>query len=170
MEYALGLVHPYIVQLLDLFTENTHFVIVVSIVLLKLLHTNMRKSAVAVFLNCNAEHLADIVFSRACAKPSPPVREGTLLRSHPPLVLLQWELIDGPDLLDLLNSSKSKKLSEPMAAFYFQQLLDAVVFMHNNGFCHQDLKAENCVIDSATHTVKVIIIHYCPSVHCKYTS
>ena len=130
----------------------------------------MRNSAIANFPNCNAEHLADSVFSRACAKASPAVHEGTLLMSHLPLLLLQWELIDGPDLLDLLNSSKSKKLSEPMAAFYFQQLLDAVVFMHNNGFCHRDLKAENCVIDSATHTVKVIIIHCCPSVHCKYAS
>ena len=71
-------------------------------------------------------------------------------------LLLQWELVDGPDLLDLLNSAASKKLSEPMTAFYFQQLLDAVIFMHNNGFCHRDLKAENCVIQSATHSVKVI--------------
>lgn len=72
-----------------------------------------------------------------------------------PLDLLQWELVDGPDLLDLLNSASGKKLSEPMAAFYFQQLLDAVIFMHNNGYCHRDLKAENCVIDRATHCVKV---------------
>lgn len=61
----------------------------------------------------------------------------------------------GPDLLDLLNSAFSKKLPEPMAAFYFQQLLDAVIFMHNSGYCHRDLKAENCVIDRSSHTVKV---------------
>ncbi len=68
---------------------------------------------------------------------------------------LQWELVNGPDLLDLLNAAPDKKLSEPMVAYYFQQLINAVIFMHNNGFCHRDLKAENCVVDSSTQRVKV---------------
>lgn len=68
---------------------------------------------------------------------------------------MQWELVAGPDLLDLLNAAHDKKLPEPMVAYYFQQLINAVIFMHNNGFCHRDLKAENCVVDSTTQCVKV---------------
>ena len=63
--------------------------------------------------------------------------------------------MNGPDLLDLLNAAPDKKLPEPMVAYYFQQLINAVIFMHNNGFCHRDLKAENCVLDSSTQRVKV---------------
>ena len=44
-----------------------------------------------------------------------------------------------------------------MVAHYFQQLLHAVIFMHNNGFCHRDLKAENCVVDTASQRVKVLL-------------
>ena len=70
-------------------------------------------------------------------------------------MVLQWELVKGPDLLDLLNIAPNKKLPESTVAHYFQQLLNAVIFMHNNGFCHRDLKAENCVVDTASQCVKV---------------
>lgn len=40
-------------------------------------------------------------------------------------------------------------------AFYFQQLVRAVEFMHAHGFCHRDLKAENCMVDLNSHTLKV---------------
>ncbi|DBA87363.1 TPA: hypothetical protein ACH3X1_004410 [Trebouxia sp. C0004] len=70
--------------------------------------------------------------------------------------VIVWELVNGPDLLDLLNAAPDKKLPEPMVAYYFQQLINAVIFMHNHGFCHRDLKAENCVVDSSTQRVKVI--------------
>ena len=73
---------------------------------------------------------------------------------------LQWELVKGPDLLDLLNIAHNKKLPEPKVAHYFQQLINAVIFMHNNGFCHRDLKAENCVVDTASQCVKVSWISY----------
>ncbi|DBA70674.1 TPA: hypothetical protein ACH3X2_012052 [Trebouxia sp. C0005] len=95
VDYAAGVVHDNIVQLLDVFVEGEQYVIV-------------------------------------------------------------WELVNGPDLLDLLNGAHDKKLPEPMVAYYFQQLINAVIFMHNNGFCHRDLKAENCVLDSSTQCVKVI--------------
>ena len=81
-------------------------------------------------------------------------------------MLLQWELVKGPDLLDLLNIEHNKKLPEPTAAHYFQQLINAVIFMHNNGFCHRDLKAENCVVDTASQCVKVRWVHSAACIFC----
>jgi hypothetical protein len=55
--------------------------------------------------------------------------------------MMQWELVDGPDLLDLLNEMGGC-MSEEAAAFYWVQLLEAVLFMHAKGFCHRDIKPE----------------------------
>jgi hypothetical protein len=51
----------------------------------------------------------------------------------------QWELISGPDLLDLLNECGGR-LDEPTAVFYFRQLLQGIMFIHEMGLCHRDLK------------------------------
>ncbi|KAJ9517780.1 hypothetical protein QJQ45_004088 [Haematococcus lacustris] len=70
-------------------------------------------------------------------------------------LIIVWELISGPDLLDLLNEHEGR-MPEPMAAFFFCQLLQAVMFMHNNGFCHRDIKPENCMVQRASHQLKLI--------------
>ncbi|KAK9813158.1 hypothetical protein WJX72_009961 [[Myrmecia] bisecta] len=70
-------------------------------------------------------------------------------------IVIVWELIQGPDLLDLLNECGGK-LSEMQAAFYFEQLLQAVDFLHATGLCHRDLKPENCMVDRATQQLKLI--------------
>lgn len=71
---------------------------------------------------------------------------------------MQWELIQGPDLLELLNEYGGR-MPEPVAAFFFQQLVRAVQFMHANGFCHRDIKPDNCMVDRATQTLKVAASH-----------
>lgn len=34
-------------------------------------------------------------------------------------------------------------MAEPAAAFYFSQLVRAVLHVHTCGFCHRDVKPEN---------------------------
>lgn len=67
---------------------------------------------------------------------------------------MQWEFIEGPDLLECLNR-KGGPLAEGEAAFYFCQLLRGLLFMHQTGFAHRDLKPENCVLQESTKVVKV---------------
>ena len=61
----------------------------------------------------------------------------------------------GPDLLDLLNE-QGGSLPEPMACFYFVQLLEAVRYMHAMGFCHRDIKPENAMVQRSSHQLKLI--------------
>ena len=70
-------------------------------------------------------------------------------------IVIVWELIQGSDLLDLLNE-KGGRLEEPQAAGYFSQLLRGVTFIHANGLCHRDLKPENCMVERGTDKLKII--------------
>lgn len=158
--------HDNIVQLLDVFAEGQHYVIVVRVILVhqQLLLLTMSQSSSASPLK------------HACLDPLRSYSVHTLptllflvlfvhtLSQHETfsyggievqILLLQWELVNGPDLLDLLNIAQSKRMPEPTVAHYFHQLINAVIFMHNNGFCHRDLKAENCVVDTSSQCVKV---------------
>ena len=70
-------------------------------------------------------------------------------------LVIVWELIEGPDLLDLLNE-RGGRLDEQATRAYFCQLLEAVAFMHAAGLVHRDLKPENCCVERATNRLKVI--------------
>ncbi|KAG1668437.1 hypothetical protein FOA52_015967 [Chlamydomonas sp. UWO 241] len=72
----------------------------------------------------------------------------------------KWELIAGSDLLDLLNVHAGR-MTEEMACFFFVQLLEAVTFMHAAGFCHRDIKAENCMVERSSHCLKLIDMCLC---------
>ncbi|KAF6257642.1 kinase-like domain-containing protein [Scenedesmus sp. NREL 46B-D3] len=70
-------------------------------------------------------------------------------------LIIVWELIAGPDLLELLNEAHGR-MNEPAAAFYFVQLLRGVLHMHAMGYCHRDIKPENCMVERATQRLKLI--------------
>eukprot|EP00210_Caulerpa_lentillifera_P008905 g8496.t1 len=70
-------------------------------------------------------------------------------------LILVWELIEGQDLLDLLNKVGGQ-MPEEMAAFYLHQILRGVAFMHEKAFCHRDLKPENCMVEKRTQILKII--------------
>ena len=62
----------------------------------------------------------------------------------------------GGDFFDFIVSNKI--LSEPMAAFFFRQILSAVYYCHSRGIVHRDLKPENLLLEkkSSTSLLKVI--------------
>ena len=62
------------------------------------------------------------------------------------------ELAKGGELFDFL--SISGKFSEPMARYYFKQLMDGIEYCHRNKICHRDLKPENLLLD-ADYNLKI---------------
>lgn len=60
------------------------------------------------------------------------------------------------DLLTLLTSTPEQRLPEDMAAFYFLQLSYAVLFLHEKGICHRDIKLENCMVCTKSMQLKLV--------------
>ena len=78
-----------------------------------------------------------------------------VLTEDNPLVMV-FELIEGMDLLDFINSQPNGYVNEEEARHYFIQLLNGVCFIHQHGLCHCDLKAENVMIDTHSEILKII--------------
>jgi len=55
------------------------------------------------------------------------------------------ELAKNGEIFDFLASTG--KFPEPIARFYFKQMLGALYYMNTQGFCHRDLKPENLFLD-----------------------
>jgi serine/threonine protein kinase len=56
------------------------------------------------------------------------------------------ELATGGDLFNYIFAL-NKGFTEPLARYYFKQLIDAIEFMHTNNVVHRDLKLENLLLD-----------------------
>lgn len=55
------------------------------------------------------------------------------------------ELATGGELFDFI--SNSGRFEEPVARYYFKQLLEGLYYCHNQSICHRDLKPENLLLD-----------------------
>ncbi|OHT01667.1 hypothetical protein TRFO_31451 [Tritrichomonas foetus] len=60
-------------------------------------------------------------------------------------IAIAMEYVKGISLLHFVNASI--KLSEEVARRVFSQIINAVNYLHKNGFCHRDLKLENIMMD-----------------------
>ena len=58
------------------------------------------------------------------------------------LILLEYCEYEFFDIVDRFNG-----LSEKLANFYFRRLVKAVKYIHDKGYCHRDIKIENCLVD-----------------------
>ncbi|KPM08452.1 serine/threonine-protein kinase SIK3-like protein [Sarcoptes scabiei] len=68
-------------------------------------------------------------------------------------VMLVTEYCQGGELFEqLVNKGR---LSENNSRFYFNQIIDAVQYLHMNGIVHRDLKAENLLLSSDYKRVKL---------------
>jgi len=57
-----------------------------------------------------------------------------------------FELAERGQLFDYIL--QSGEFSEPVARYYFKQLLEGLEYTHNSGISHRDLKLENLLVDS----------------------
>ncbi|XP_050073361.1 uncharacterized protein LOC126561330 [Anopheles maculipalpis] len=61
---------------------------------------------------------------------------------------LVLELLDGGELLQRINRQPGQQ-TESRIRGYFSQLVDAVAFIHRQGYAHRDLKPENVIFERA---------------------
>jgi len=61
------------------------------------------------------------------------------------VMFIVYELQSGGELFDYIGAAAC--FPEPIARFYFKQLIEAVEYLHNKGVSHRDIKLENLLID-----------------------
>lgn len=62
-------------------------------------------------------------------------------------IFIVMELVEGGELFEMLN--RDGKMSEARARYYFNQLVEALLYCHAMNVCHRDLKPENILLDKA---------------------
>ena len=61
------------------------------------------------------------------------------------VIYIVLELATGGELFDYVATTG--RFDEPIARFYFQQLIEGLEYVHKKGVSHRDLKPENLLFD-----------------------
>jgi len=69
-------------------------------------------------------------------------------------IYLVMEYIEGADLYDFIT--KKKTTNESYSCILFQQLINAVEYIHRIGIAHRDIKPENILIYDITNSIKLV--------------
>ena len=69
-------------------------------------------------------------------------------------IYLIMEYIEGADLYDFI--SKKKTTNELYSCLLFQQLINAIEYIHKIGIAHRDIKPENILINEKTNNIKLV--------------
>jgi len=73
------------------------------------------------------------------------------------------EYADGGDLFQAVQESKSQRMNEAMARYFFQQLIAGLSYVHAQGMCHRDLKLENLLLSGNPPKLKICDFGYSKS-------
>lgn len=66
-------------------------------------------------------------------------------RSKVSVIYLALEYIKNGEIFEYI--AETGKFSEPTARYFFNQLLDALEYIHQSGWAHRDIKPENLLLD-----------------------
>lgn len=92
----------------------------------------------------------EILIHKSMSHPNIVKYEHSFLSGNQVFILL--ELCDCSTLKDLV---KRRRLNESQAKFYLRQILLAVIYMHDNGVIHRDLKIGNMFLTNNFTTLKI---------------